>query len=205
MAIGAVIFDYGGVICFHPTAEQIAAAARVCGVSPEEFVRALWKNRLRYDAGQAPADYWREAAALMNRTLDDALIEEMVRREIDFWMRCDDRILNWIDRLRAAGVRTGILSNLPSPLGGRLRGNGLLKHFDHVTFSFELGCTKPDRRIYEHSIAGLDVPPEEALFLDDRPENVAGARQTGLHAELYTTWENLGDLPARYELPASES
>ncbi|HLH40471.1 MAG TPA: HAD family phosphatase [Bryobacteraceae bacterium] len=201
MPIRAVIFDYGGVVCFHPSKEQIAEAAAVCKVSPEEFVRALWKNRLRYDAGQHPYDYWRETAALMNRALDDAGIEEMIRREIDFWSRFDDRVLGWIERLRASGVRTGILSNLPVPLGARLRSNGLLRHFDQVTFSCELGCTKPDRRIYENALQGLGVLAEEALFIDDRPENVAGARQAGLHAELYTTWENFGDVPARYALP----
>lgn len=196
--IRAVIFDYGGVVCFHPSPEQIADAARLCAVSPEIFVRALWKNRLRYDAGQAPRDYWRDAAALMNRTFDDAMVEEMMRREIDFWSRLDDRVLAWIDQLRAEGYRIGILSNLPVPLGGRLRSNGLLKHFDDVTFSFELGCTKPDRRIYEHSVEGLGVTAEEALFIDDRPENVAGAREAGLHSELYTTWEAFSGIPARY-------
>ena len=200
MEIRAVILDYGGVICLHPSAEQIGEAARLCDVSSEEFVRALWKNRARYDAGQHPYEYWRETAALMNRTFDDATIEEMMRREIDFWIRCDDRMLNWVDRLRSDGVRTAILSNLPIPLGRRLRGNGLLKHFDHVTFSSELGYTKPDRRIYEHAIAGLDVAPQQALFIDDRPENVKGAREARLHAEPYTTWEEFAVIPQRYGL-----
>src|SRR5579885_1856179 len=188
MAVRAVIFDYGGVVCFHPSKEQIAEAAAVCRVSPEDFVRALWTNRLRYDAGQHPYDYWREIAA-------------MIRREIDFWSRWDDRVLAWTGRLRASGVRTGLLSNLPIPLGGRLKSNGLLKHFDQITFSFELGCTKPDRRIYEHALQGLGLPAEEALFIDDRPENVAGARRAGLHAELYTGWEDFRGVPARYALP----
>jgi len=139
---------------------------------------------------------------LMHRSFDDAMIQEMIRREIDFWSRLDDRILAWIDRLRANGLRTGILSNLPIPLGKQLRGNGLLKHFDHVTFSFELGCTKPDRRIYEHAIAGSGVAPAEALFLDDRPENVKGALETGLVSELYTTWEAFAsEVPRRHDLP----
>src|SRR5579863_6304329 len=199
--IRGAIFDYGGVVCFHPTAEQIAEAAGLCDVSSEVFVRSLWKNRLRYDAGQPPYEYWREAARLMDRSIDGALLAEMIRREIDFWMRLDQRMLGWIDQLRAAGVRVGLLSNLPSPLGGRVRSNGLLKHFDHVTLSFELGCTKPDRRIYEHAVEGLGIDAEEALFLDDRPENVAGARAAGLASELYTNWQEFAGVPERYGLP----
>jgi putative hydrolase of the HAD superfamily len=196
MAIRGVIFDYGGVVCFHPAAGEIAEAAELCGVSSEAFVRALWKNRLRYDAGQAPYEYWSEAARLLERKLDAELFAEMVRREINFWMRCDERMLGWIGRLRGAGVRVGLLSNLPSPLGGRVRSNGLLQHFDHVTLSFELGCTKPARRIYEHAVAGLGVAADEALFLDDRPENVAGAREAGLRSELYSSWEDAAGIAA---------
>ena len=48
---------------------------------------------------------------------------------------------------------------------------------------------KPEREIYEHALRGLDVAPSEALFIDDREENIAGARSIGLHAELFTTWE----------------
>ena len=57
--------------------------------------------------------------------------------------------------------------------------------------------------IYENAIRGLGVASEEALFLDDRQENVEGARAAGLHAELYVTWEDfVQETPARYGLPA---
>jgi putative hydrolase of the HAD superfamily len=202
--IGAVIFDYGGVLCFHPTEDQIARAAAKCELEPSEFVRALWKNRIAYDAGQDPRDYWREVAQIAGRTFDEPLIAQMIDCEIDFWGRFDTRPLAWIEQLRSGGARTGILSNLPRPLGAHLRRrDGFLEHFDHVTFSFELGIVKPQRAIYEDAVRGLKVAPERALFLDDRPENIEGARAAGLHAELYTTWEEfVKETPARYGLPA---
>jgi len=130
----------------------------------------------------------------------------MIEHEIGFWSRFDDRALGWTHQLRAAGVRTGILSNLPRPLGNRLREtDGFLKHFDHVTFSFELGIVKPQREIYDDAVRGLNVKPAEALFLDDRPENVEGAREAGLHSELFTTWEEFAaETPERYGLPAAK-
>lgn len=202
MKIRGVIFDYGGVVCHHPTKPQIAAAAQLCNVAPDEFVRALWKHRLKYDAGQEPHEYWRNAAALMGRSFDDAMIATMIEHEIGFWSTLDDRVVAWIDELRSRGVRTAILSNLPRPLGTRLRTSGdLLRHFDHVTFSFELGFVKPQREIYEDAVRGLAVAPEQALFIDDRVENIEGARAAGLHAELYSTWEAFDEIPGRYELP----
>jgi putative hydrolase of the HAD superfamily len=128
----------------------------------------------------------------------------MIEFEIEFWSRYDDRVFAWINQLRAAAIRTGILSNLPRPLGERLRDTeGFLDHFDHVTFSYELAMVKPQRAIYEHAIRGADVAPEESLFLDDRPENVEGAVQAGMQAELFTTWEDFViEMPARYGLPS---
>jgi putative hydrolase of the HAD superfamily len=204
MKIDAVIFDYGGVLCFHPTEEQIARAAAICALDPAEFVRALWKNRIAYDAGQDPHDYWTEVARIAGRTFTDPLIAQMIGCEIDFWGRFDTRPLDRIHQLRASGARTGILSNLPRPLGAHLRQrNGFLDHFDHVTFSFELNVVKPQREIYEHAVQGLNIAPEQALFLDDRIENIEGARAAGLHAELYSTWEEfVKETPARYGLPA---
>jgi putative hydrolase of the HAD superfamily len=191
VSVRAVILDYGGVICFHPTEQQIVEAAAACQLTPADFLSAFWKHRIAYDAGQDPYEYWRAVAATAGRTFDDALIAQMIEREIDFWLRFDHRMLHWADGLRARGVRIGILSNLPRPLGTRLQATPeFMAHFDHATLSFELGVVKPDRAIYEHAVRGLKVAPRDALFLDDRPENVEGARAAGLQARLYSTWED---------------
>jgi len=202
--VSAVIFDYGGVLCFHPTEAQIARAAAKCGLDPAEFIRAVWKHRTAYDAGQDPHEYWSGVGRVAGRTFDAPLIEQMVECEIDFWGRFDPRPLEWTHQLRAGGIRTGMLSNLPGPLGAHLRTrDGFLDHFDYVTLSFELKVVKPQRAIYEHSVRGLNIAPEQALFLDDRPENVEGGRAAGLHSELFSTWEEfVKETPARYGLPA---
>ena len=203
MSLRAVIFDFGNVVCFFPTGEQWAEAAQFCAVDVAEFKRAFWLHRDDYDRGGDPADYWLNIARLTGRTFDDATIAGLVRREVAFWSHFDARVLAWAARLRSAGIRTGLLSNLPSPLARALRAApGFLDHFDQVTFSCEVGVIKPHPRIYQHAIQGLRVAPAEALFIDDRPENIQGARAVGLRVELFTTWEEFcnRDL-ARHGLP----
>src|SRR5579871_5095869 len=110
MKIRSVIFDFGGVLCLHPTTAQITQAALACGVPAETFLDAFWSLRVPYDAGDfSPREYWTAVAKSLNRTFDDDLIEEMVRREIDFWSHFDQRVLDWVTTLRANGLRTGIL------------------------------------------------------------------------------------------------
>lgn len=202
MRIDAVIFDYGGVLCFPPSESQIASAAQRCGLSSGEFLRAFWSIRIEYDAGKlSPEQYWRGVARTAGRDFDGGLIAQMIEAEIDFWSRTDDRVVDWNDQLRSAGFKTAMLSNLPLPLGRRLRTRNFYDHFDHATLSFELGAVKPRPEIYEDAVRGLGVAPEQALFLDDREENVEGARAIGLHAALFTSWEAFVKTPERYALP----
>jgi len=203
--IRAVLFDYGGVIGFHPEEQQYAEAARDSGLSAEDFILAFWLHRIPYDAGKlTPDEYWREVLTSTGNTFDPARVPVMIQHEIAFWLRMDQRVLDWSDQLRANGVRTGILSNMPPPLGLHLRKNpGCVEHFDHVTFSFETGGIKPEPEIYQHSLAGVGTQPGETLFLDDRAENVEGARAVGMHAELFDTWDRfVQNGLTRYALPA---
>jgi HAD superfamily hydrolase (TIGR01509 family) len=41
---------------------------------------------------------------------------------------------------------------------------------------------KPDLAIYKRALDILGRPAERVLFIDDRPENVAGAMGAGMHA-----------------------
>jgi HAD superfamily hydrolase (TIGR01509 family) len=63
--------------------------------------------------------------------------------------------------------------------------------FDVAVFSCAEGIIKPDRRIYEITVEKLDCQPRQAVFIDDRPENVNGAKQAGLNAFLFKDIEQL--------------
>lgn len=203
MRIRSVVFDFGNVICFPPAQAKIERAAADAGLPVNQFLGAMWKDRLPYDGGITPQEYWRGVAAHASTEFDDSLIEKMVQHEVGFWNTFDARVIAWIKTLRANGFTIGILSNLPHPIAASLRETaGFLDHFDHVTFSCDLRLFKPQAGIYEHSFQGLGVAPEETLFIDDKQENVDGARAVGMNAELFTTWEEfVKDVPARYGLP----
>jgi putative hydrolase of the HAD superfamily len=207
MNLRAVIFDFGNVICRPPTEQQLSDAAAVCGITVEEFIHAFWRNRREYDRGMDAREYWGELAKFIGRAFDDSTVEDLMRREIAFWSDFDTRVLGWSDDLQQAGVKTSILSNLPRTLGESLRAElGFLDHFDQITFSYELGIIKPEPGIYHQAIQQLGIDPAAALFLDDRPENVEGALAAGLHAEIFTTWEEfLTRDRARYSLPEPKS
>ena len=48
-----------------------------------------------------------------------------------------------------------------------------------------LGFTKPDPRFFRAVLDVLPYPPDHLLFIDDRQENVAAARDAGIRAILF--------------------
>jgi putative hydrolase of the HAD superfamily len=192
------------VLCFHPTEDRFTRIADLLGISTLELLQIFWANRLIYDAGLVDSrTYWTRIAEAAGRPVDDHLLRTLSRYEIELWNNYDQRILGWAAHLRSHGIRTAILSNLPRSLGEALRATpGFLDPFDHVTFSYELKVAKPEPAIYLDAIRGVQVLPAEALFLDDKPENVEGAIAVGLQAEVYSTWETfLAETVERYKLP----
>jgi putative hydrolase of the HAD superfamily len=92
-------------------------------------------------------------------------------------------MLDWVSQLRTAGIKTGLLSNMPWDLVTHVRRDfRWLQNFTFKTFSAEVGLIKPDAAIYQHTLAGLGVAGPEALFVDDRQNNIEAARALGMHA-----------------------
>lgn len=54
-------------------------------------------------------------------------------------------------------------------------------YFDRLYLSYELGMSKPDRRIFEHLIADTGISVGETLLLDDSADNCRMARELGFH------------------------
>ena len=86
------------------------------------------------------------------------------------------------------GIRLGIICDVgftPSPaLLRHLERHGVLGYFHHWSFSDEVGVYKPDRRIFEHALAGLGgVDPAHCVHVGDRRRtDVAGAQAVGMRA-----------------------
>lgn len=57
-----------------------------------------------------------------------------------------------------------------------------LNIFDGVVVSADIHIVKPDIRIYEHMLKAYNLKPEECLFIDDRADNVNGAKTAGINA-----------------------
>jgi putative hydrolase of the HAD superfamily len=201
--IRAVIFDFGEVLCHRPLHEDFAPMAKILRLTPERFVERYMQNRLPYDRGDLTAEqYWRGFAAETGHQLSEEEVAELERGDLTVWRRMDPVLLDWVERLRTAGIRAGVLSNMFIALATELRRSApWLKKFDAQSFSAELRVTKPHPEIYRHNLRQMGVSEGEALFLDDRQENVAGACAIGMHGLRYTNAQDLARHLRKWNFP----
>ena len=199
----AVIFDYGKVLS-HPQSDQnMAAIAKAAGMPVERMHGQYWRYRTAFDRGDLSVEaYWKAVSS----DLTSEQVREIIRLDNESWSRPNPAMVRWAATLRAKGIRTGVLSNMPVTLRGHVMAEvEWLRGFDQYTFSCDVNLVKPEEGIYRHALAALGVAAEEALFLDDREDNVEGARRAGLHAlTFHDAGQANGEIQGRYALPAIE-
>lgn len=83
-------------------------------------------------------------------------------------------------KLREAGTRVAIVSNCDHATGPLLEGLGLSSDVDATVLSFAVRSIKPDAAIFEHALACLGVSGDDAIFVDDQPRFLDGARAVGI-------------------------
>ncbi len=198
----ALILDYGYVLCGPQSPEHIARMAARLEVPPAAFSTVYWAERLAYDAGESPEAYWRKVAAGLDRAarFDPTLLAAMIEDDTRSWCDYREEVWELAGRFRARGGRLGLLSNNIPPLMARLRATrGIDAFFDVVTASCEVGLAKPGEAIYRRCLDALGVAPEDALFVDDVPANVATAERLGMSAFLFQGDDAIARLRAAVE------
>ena len=201
MAIEAVLFDIGGVLERTPRTGWEQRWATELGMSIEEFDRRLAPVGRPGSLGEITLHgAERRIASVFG--LDQPSLERFMD---DLWEEylgtLNEELTAYFASLRHGPVRyrTGIVSN--SFVGAREREQALYGFedlCDTIVYSHEVGCSKPDPRIYEIACERLSVPADRTVFLDDVPANVDGALAAGIEAILFVDTEQaIRELQAR--------
>ncbi|QNI34547.1 HAD family phosphatase [Alloacidobacterium dinghuense] len=182
MAIRAVIFDYGMVLSQAQEPGALNNLLTITGLDRDTFDRHYWTHRHAYDMGKLNGHtYWKQFASDSAIELTATEIERLIENDVLMWCTINEPMLKWAKSLAESGLRIGILSNMGEDTLAYMRQEfSWLGDFDHHTWSCELGIAKPDPAIYTYTCEKLDVAPGEALFLDDKAENIRAAEEVGL-------------------------
>lgn len=177
--IKAVIFDCYGVLT---TGKWQAFWSSLPSSKQQEEARKL--NRA-YDGGYiGRADFFAQLSNLTNIT-EEKISQELLNDQYEK----NIQLLELIKSLKY-NYKISILSNIATNwIKEEFLTAGEQKLFNDMLFSFEVGITKPDPRIFKLACARLGVAPEECVLVDDIARYCSAAEALGMKAVVYQNFE----------------
>lgn len=180
----AVCFDLGGVV-FDSPFDALADLESERGLRPGSINEAIvvagpdgaWA---RNERGEMDHDEFLRAFDLDLRRagipIPAAEVMERIRRQL----RPRPALLEAIDAIAAAGLRTAAITNNWRDADGSTTGDAIRDRFDVFVESAVEGVHKPDPAIFRIALDRLEVAAEEAVFLDDIGRNLKAAQSLGM-------------------------
>lgn len=182
-SIEALLFDLGGVVIDIDFDRVFASWARFspypAADMPERFrFDGVYQ---RYERGEiSDADFFGHVRRVLAMEADD----EQIRSGWNaVFTGQNDAVLQMLagtaGRLPHYAFTNTSLSH---QLAWSARYPDVVRAFDKIFSSTEMGLRKPDRVAFEAVIDGIGCEPGSILFFDDMHPNVDGARRAGLQA-----------------------
>jgi glucose-1-phosphatase len=193
----ALIFDFGNVVAFFDYRVACARLGQPLGLSGEailERVRGLGFSPLvqEYESGKISAEaFSRGFSALVGLEVTH---DEFARAWADIF-RLNEPIAEVVASLKRQGYTLVLGSNTNDLHAVQFRRQfaATLAHFDRLILSYEIGHIKPSAAFYHACAEAAGNPSSECLFIDDLPENVAGARAAGMEGVVFRDVPSLLD------------
>lgn len=196
----AILFDADGVMQTVDEVWWYAMSALAGDEADEErvtrFLGDVMSAELPSLAGQLP--FLGPLTEVLQRWEVTMPAEDVLR----MWQHIDvDPVMvKAVQDLRADGVRCALTTNQHPERAAYMRENlGYDEVFDGLFYSCDVGLAKPDPAYFRTVVERLGTDPARTLLLDDNANNVAGAKEAGLVAELFMPEGSRGELDRIFE------
>jgi FMN phosphatase YigB (HAD superfamily) len=182
-------FDLGNVLLHFDHSLSARQIAELAGCPYEvawEAVFGQYDLEGQYESGQLNGESFHRRFCEITGT-SPPLNEFLHAASAIFWPVWGSVPL--VAQLSNAGYRLGILSNTCDGHWDYCQRNYpfLTWYFPVVCLSFEAAVMKPAPAIYQYACEKVGLKPSEVFFVDDREDNVAGAKAAGMDAVRFTT------------------
>jgi putative hydrolase of the HAD superfamily len=182
--IEAVVFDFGNVLARFDHHKACRGLAPYAALDAAEVYRRIFAEGLErsYDEGKLTSrEFWRVVSdAIGARSLG---YEDFARIWCDIF-----EPLPAVEPIVKAAVAAHpclMLSNTNELHWSTIRTFPVVRLFEDVLLSFELGLRKPDPLVFAAACNRLNTPASAVLFIDDLETNVGAAAAAGLRASRF--------------------
>ncbi len=182
----AVVFDVGHVLYdwdIRYLYEKLIADRADLDWFLANVVTRQW--HFQHDAGRPSAETTAELAAQFPDHAD--LIAQYVPRWLETIPGPMPGMVALVEELDAAGVPLFAITNFSAEFWAMFRAvTPLFDRFRDAVVSGEERLMKPDPAIYRLALRRFGLAAGEALFVDDRADNVRAAEREGWHGHVFT-------------------
>ena len=185
--IKTIAFDLGGVIMTIDQPQAISRFKEIGAVEVEKWLDPYTQTGIFGDLEHgliSAEDFRKELSRLIGKELT---AEQCAYAWQGYAKDVPMRNLELVKKLRQQGYRVVLLSNtnpymMQWAMSAKFDGQGhsLADYFDYCYLSYQLQMMKPSEEIFRYVLAQEQVQPQEILFVDDGPRNVAAASQLGI-------------------------
>ena len=193
-SISLALFDMDDVLCHYDRSLRVRSLAALSGRTEREVANAIWDSGLeaKADAGAVTdAEYLFATGRLLGYEISEN--DWLSARKAA--MSPNYEVLN-LAKEAANRCQIAVLTNNPAIVSSNIEylcpeiasvfGN-------HVYASASFSAAKPDVEVFHRCLEKLRALPHETLFVDDLPDNIAGARLAGLNVHHFTGHRSLAD------------
>ena len=186
MSIKTIIFDFGQVLVhFEPS---YMVGVYVNDESDKALLEEVVFDRLYWDRLDNGTISNEETMSLIKERLPERL-----------WDVADKIYYNWVYNIpeidgmsellshlkNKHGVRLFLLSNISNYFASHANEIPILKKLDGLVMSAPIGIVKPSYEIFDYICKKYDIVPSEAIFVDDRIDNIEGAKAYGINGYVF--------------------
>jgi FMN phosphatase YigB (HAD superfamily) len=187
MSLDAIVLDLGNVLAFHDNQKLMANLAQTfhteAALVEHAFEAGLWDPINR---GHFAGDLLRiEFTKRFRHDVDSRVWNEVWNSHFTI-----NEPMAAVVSFLVGQVKLVLLSNTHHQHFEHLRQRlPVLKQFDGLVLSYEVGALKPERAIYKKALSATGAAPWKTVFFDDVKAYAAAATQVGMHGRVFTTVE----------------
>ena len=180
--ITTMIFDIGDVLVSANIKDYLVADPEVPNEIVDELLKLWFIEKDEVD-DTMDLDTYREIVNKRMGVEFSNYIPKLFQYNVDC-VTAFDYTIPMIQDLKDKGYKVYYLSNWSAWTYDLLQEAGkfdFLKLMDGGVFSYDVGYMKPNEEIYKILLNKYKINPEEAIFFDDREENIEAANKLGIH------------------------
>lgn len=187
----AVVFDFGGVMTGEPDCNAVITfLSESFQFSKADFEKANMEKRQAAKQGISDEEFW--LAYAQNHKIElPSNWTESFKAAMKNAINYNPNMYTLVEQLRSKNLPVALLSNIDTRLCTYIREFGLYEPFNPCLLSCEIGVEKPDSEAFRLLLKELNLPAEEVIFIDDKPENVEAAKRLNIDAILFESEDQL--------------